>query len=49
MRRQEGFADDDDGRVDWFHWVEVNIGRRVSSNKDPTKAGSECAAGYSGD
>jgi hypothetical protein len=38
LRQREGYADDDDGRADWFRWVEVNIGRRVGTNKDLTKA-----------
>lgn len=38
LRQREGYADTDEGRADWFRWVEVNIGRRVGSNKDLTKA-----------
>lgn len=37
LRQHEGYADDDDGRTDWFQWVETNIGRRVGTNKDLTK------------
>lgn len=38
LRQREGYADTDEGRADWFRWVEVNIGRRVGTNKDLTKA-----------
>lgn len=38
LRQKEGYADNDDGRADWFAWVQVNIGRLVGSNKDLTKA-----------
>ncbi len=38
LRQKEGHADDEQGRASWFQWVEVNIGRRVESNKDLTKA-----------
>lgn len=38
LRQREGYADTDDGRADWFQWVNVNIGRLVGSNKDLTKA-----------
>jgi hypothetical protein len=38
LRQHEGYADNDEGRTDWFRWVEVNIGRRVATNKDLTKA-----------
>lgn len=38
LRQREGYTDDDQGRSDWFQWVEVNIGRGVSTNKDLTKA-----------
>lgn len=38
LRQREGYADTDDGRADWFAWVQVNIGRLVGSNKDLTKA-----------
>lgn len=37
LRQREGYADDDDGRTDWFQWVETNIGRRVATNKHLTK------------
>ena len=38
LRQREGYLDDDDGRADWFAWVESNINRRVGTNKDLTKA-----------
>jgi hypothetical protein len=38
MRQREGYADDDAGRAAWFRWVETNIGRRVDTNKDLSKA-----------
>lgn len=38
LRQNEGYADNDEGRADWFRWVEVNTGRLVSTNKDLTKA-----------
>lgn len=38
LRQREGYADDPQGRADWFNWVAVNIGRQVESNKDLTKA-----------
>jgi hypothetical protein len=38
LRQREGYLDDEDGRADWFQWVEVNIGRRVGTNKDLSKA-----------
>lgn len=38
LRQNEGYADTDEGRADWFQWVHVNIGRTVGSNKDLTKA-----------
>lgn len=38
LRQENDYADDEDGRADWFHWVEVTIGRLVGSNKDLTKA-----------
>lgn len=37
LRQREGYADDDDGRADWFQWVQTNIGRPVGTNKDLTK------------
>lgn len=38
LRQANGYADTEDGRTDWFQWVQVNIGRLVGSNKDLTKA-----------
>lgn len=38
LRQNEGYADTDEGRTDWFQWVETNIARRVATNKDLTKA-----------
>ncbi|MBU8819579.1 hypothetical protein KL864_27205 [Mycolicibacterium goodii] len=38
LRQRERYADDPQGRADWFNWVAVNIGRTVESNKDLTKA-----------
>lgn len=38
LRQREGYADNDEGRADWFRWVQTNIGRLVGSNKDLTKA-----------
>lgn len=38
LRQGEGYGNDETGREGWFQWVEVNIGRRVESNKDLTKA-----------
>jgi hypothetical protein len=38
LRQREGYDDNDEGRADWFRWVETNIGRRVGTNKDLTKA-----------
>lgn len=38
LRQKEGYADTDEGRADWFQWVQVNIGRLVGSNKELTKA-----------
>lgn len=38
LRQREGYADTDEGRADWFQWVETNIARRVGSNKELTKA-----------
>lgn len=38
LRQREGYADNDEGRADWFQWVESNIARRVGSNKELTKA-----------
>jgi hypothetical protein len=38
LRQREGYADTDEGRADWFCWVEANIARRIGSNKELTKA-----------
>jgi hypothetical protein len=38
LRQKESYADTDEGRADWFQWVNVNIGRLVGSNKELTKA-----------
>lgn len=38
MRQREGYADDEQGRADWFQLVETTIGRRVDTNKNLTKA-----------
>ncbi len=38
LRQKEGYPDTDEGRADWFQWVQVNISRLVGSNKDLTKA-----------
>jgi hypothetical protein len=38
LRKREGYADDDKGRSDWFAWVEMTIGRAVTTNKDLTQA-----------
>lgn len=38
LRQTNGYADTDEGRADWFQWVETNIGRTVGTNKDLTKA-----------
>lgn len=38
LRQREGYPDTDEGRTDWFQMVEVNIGRRVASNKELSKA-----------
>lgn len=38
LRQKEGYADTDEGRADWFQWVETNIARGVGTNKDLTKA-----------
>lgn len=38
LRQHEGYPDTDEGRSDWFRFVEVNIGRLVATNKDLTKA-----------
>jgi hypothetical protein len=38
LRQREGYADDEDGRADWFRWVQINTGRLVGTNKELTKA-----------
>lgn len=38
LRQHEGYADTDEGRADWFQWVESNVARRVGSNKELSKA-----------
>lgn len=38
LRQREKYDDTDEGRADWFQWVQLNIGRLVASNKDLTKA-----------
>ncbi|MGQ9348917.1 recombination directionality factor [Mycolicibacterium gilvum] len=38
LRQENGYADTDEGRADWFRWVETNISRTIGSNKDLTKA-----------
>jgi hypothetical protein len=38
LRQREGYADDDEGRTDWFRWVHTNIARHLATNKDLTKA-----------
>jgi hypothetical protein len=38
LRQRERYEDTDEGRVDWFRWVQTNIGHLVGSNKDLTKA-----------
>lgn len=38
LRQRERYADDEQGRTDWFAWVAVNIGRQVGSNKELSKA-----------
>lgn len=38
LRQENGYADDDQGRADWFQWVQVNTGRLVGTNKDLSKA-----------
>lgn len=38
LRQKEGYADNEDGRTDWFRWVESNIARPIATNKDLTKA-----------
>jgi hypothetical protein len=38
LRQRERYADTDEGRTDWFRWVQSNIARLVGSNKELTKA-----------
>lgn len=38
LRQREKYDDTDEGRADWFQWVQLNVGRMVASNKDLTKA-----------
>jgi hypothetical protein len=38
LRQENGYPDTDEGRADWFQWVQVNTGRLVGTNKDLTKA-----------
>jgi len=38
LRQREGYSDTDEGREDWFRWVQTNIGRLIGTNKDLTKA-----------
>lgn len=38
LRQHAGYADTDEGRADWFQWVELNIARLIGSNKELTKA-----------
>lgn len=38
LRQREKYDDTDEGRADWFQWVQLNIGRLVASNKELTKA-----------
>lgn len=38
LRQNNNYPDTDEGRADWFQWVQANIGRLVGSNKDLTKA-----------
>lgn len=38
LRQQAGYPDNDDGRADWFQWVQAHIGREVGSNKQLSKA-----------
>lgn len=37
LRQKSGYEDSDDGRADWFAWIESVIGRTVSTNKDLEK------------
>lgn len=38
LRQREKYADDEQGRADWFAWVATNVGRSVASNKELSKA-----------
>jgi hypothetical protein len=38
LRKREGYTDDEKGRADWFAWIELQINRAVTTNKDLTKA-----------
>lgn len=38
LRQANNYPDTDEGRADWFRWVESNITRTVASNKELTKA-----------
>lgn len=38
LRKNGGYADTPEDRVDWFQWIQTNIARIVSSNKELTKA-----------
>jgi hypothetical protein len=38
LRKREGYADDEKGRADWFAWIDLQINRVVTTNKDLTKA-----------
>lgn len=38
LRQHAGYADTDEGRADWFQFVQLNIARLVGSNKELTKA-----------
>lgn len=38
LRQNNGYPATDEGRADWFQWVETNIARRIGTNKDLTKA-----------
>ena len=38
LRQREKYDDTDEGRSDWFQWVQLTVGRLVASNKELTKA-----------
>lgn len=38
LRQANNYPDTDEGRADWFRWVQSNIARTVASNKELTKA-----------